>query len=137
MGQSADRVGRSRQSHVRFHHIRARRWRATVRSGKVEQRELAANEPRRDQRFVTRHLLHQKAVGDHQGANGVAQIASQAATAMSTAASSSSTLRQGLYKVFCFAEPEHAAAFMARFGGERFDPTQRGRGARWAAMEAR
>src|SRR5689334_9823482 len=28
------------------------------------------------------------------------------------------------YTVFCFAEPEHAAKFMARFGGERFDPTQ-------------
>jgi len=36
------------------------------------------------------------------------------------------------YKVFCFAEPEDAAAFMARFGGERFDPRQRGRGAWWA-----
>jgi len=39
---------------------------------------------------------------------------------------------KGWYTVFCFAEPEDAAAFMARFGGERFDPKQRGRGARWA-----
>ena len=36
------------------------------------------------------------------------------------------------YKVFCFAEPELAATFMARFSGESFDPKQRGRGARWA-----
>jgi len=36
------------------------------------------------------------------------------------------------YKVFCFADPEHAATFMARFGGERFNPAQRGRGAWWA-----
>jgi len=39
---------------------------------------------------------------------------------------------KGWYTVFCFAEPEDAAAFMAGFGGERFDPKQRGRGARWA-----
>ena len=36
------------------------------------------------------------------------------------------------YRVYCFAKPEDAATFAARFGGERFDPTHRGRGARWA-----
>jgi hypothetical protein len=34
--------------------------------------------------------------------------------------------------VFCFAEEAHAEAFRIRFGGERFDPKQRGRGRRWA-----
>jgi hypothetical protein len=36
------------------------------------------------------------------------------------------------FQVYCFAEAEHAAKFMARFGGERFDPDDRGRGAAWA-----
>ena len=36
------------------------------------------------------------------------------------------------WEVFCFAEEAHAEAFRIRFGGERFDPKQRGRGRRWA-----
>ena len=36
------------------------------------------------------------------------------------------------YQVFCFKDPAHAACFLARFGGEPFDPKQRGRGRRWA-----
>jgi hypothetical protein len=31
--------------------------------------------------------------------------------------------------VFCFAEPADAERFMTRFGGEMFDPKQRGKGA--------
>ena len=34
--------------------------------------------------------------------------------------------------VYCFADPEHAEKFRVRFGGERFDPKDRGRGASWA-----
>ena len=33
--------------------------------------------------------------------------------------------------VYCFADPQHAALFQARFGGEPFDPAERGRGASW------
>jgi hypothetical protein len=36
------------------------------------------------------------------------------------------------YTVFCFAEKDHAAQFMAAFGGEPFDPDERGRGRHWA-----
>jgi hypothetical protein len=36
------------------------------------------------------------------------------------------------YRVYCFAEAEHAAKFILRFGGESFDPGQRGRGSNWA-----
>lgn len=36
------------------------------------------------------------------------------------------------FQVFCFAEAEHAAAFQAKFGGEPFDPRDRGRGSSWA-----
>jgi hypothetical protein len=36
------------------------------------------------------------------------------------------------YQVFCFKDSAHAARFMVRFGGETFDPRQRGRGRRWA-----
>jgi hypothetical protein len=36
------------------------------------------------------------------------------------------------YKVYCFAEADDAAKFMARFGGVKFDPARRGRGANWA-----
>jgi len=36
------------------------------------------------------------------------------------------------WHVFCFAEEAHAEAFQLRFGGERFNPKDRGRGRRWA-----
>jgi hypothetical protein len=36
------------------------------------------------------------------------------------------------FNVYCFADPDHAQRFMARFGGERFKPEERGRGASWA-----
>jgi hypothetical protein len=36
------------------------------------------------------------------------------------------------WRVFCFADPAHAALFRERFGGEPFDPKDRGRGAAWA-----
>jgi hypothetical protein len=34
--------------------------------------------------------------------------------------------------VYCFAEVEHAEKFRIRFGGERFNPKDRGRGSNWA-----
>jgi hypothetical protein len=36
------------------------------------------------------------------------------------------------WQVFCFAKEVDADAFRARFGGEHFDPKDRGRGTRWA-----
>jgi hypothetical protein len=37
------------------------------------------------------------------------------------------------WTVYCFADAEHAKAkFRMRFGGERFNPKDRGRGAHWA-----
>jgi hypothetical protein len=35
------------------------------------------------------------------------------------------------YNVFCFADPSHADLFRERFGGEPFDPRDRGRGSKW------
>jgi hypothetical protein len=35
------------------------------------------------------------------------------------------------FNVYCFAEAADAEKFMARFGGERFDPRQRGKGSNW------
>ncbi|UVC08995.1 hypothetical protein IHQ71_28450 [Rhizobium sp. TH2] len=35
------------------------------------------------------------------------------------------------YNVFCYSLKEDAEAFMARFGGEWFDPRERGKGAKW------
>jgi hypothetical protein len=34
--------------------------------------------------------------------------------------------------VFCFAQKADAKKFLQRFGGQRFDPKQRGKGADWA-----
>jgi hypothetical protein len=39
------------------------------------------------------------------------------------------------HTVFCFADECHAEQFIALFGGERFDPQKRGRGARWAQLK--
>jgi hypothetical protein len=36
------------------------------------------------------------------------------------------------WNVYCFAVAEYAADFKARFGGEAFDPADRGKGASWA-----
>ena len=43
-----------------------------------------------------------------------------------------SVFRNEWFNIYCFAEREHAEQFMARFGGQPFDPRDRGRGARWA-----
>ena len=34
--------------------------------------------------------------------------------------------------VYCFADAEHAEKFRMRFGGERFNPKDRGGGSNWA-----
>lgn len=36
------------------------------------------------------------------------------------------------FNVYCFAEAAHAEKFMKHFAGEKFDPSQRGRGSNWA-----
>ena len=36
------------------------------------------------------------------------------------------------FHVYCFKEAADAQKFMERFGGEKFDPIERGRGANWA-----
>jgi len=36
------------------------------------------------------------------------------------------------FNVYCFAETSDAEKFMQRFGGEKFDPKQRGKGSNWA-----
>ncbi len=35
------------------------------------------------------------------------------------------------YNVFCFATKPHAELFMQKFGGESFDPRDRGKGENW------
>jgi hypothetical protein len=39
------------------------------------------------------------------------------------------------FRVFMFAEEEHADVFREAFGGERMHPSERGKGARWAQWE--
>jgi hypothetical protein len=41
------------------------------------------------------------------------------------------------FHVYCFSEPADAQKFMEKFGGEKFDPTERGRGANWARWRKR
>jgi hypothetical protein len=36
------------------------------------------------------------------------------------------------WNVYCFADAEHAETFMRQFGGEKFDPKERGKGNNWA-----
>jgi hypothetical protein len=43
-----------------------------------------------------------------------------------------SVFREEWFNVYCFAEVEHAEKFSARFGGQPFDPTMRGSGAKCA-----
>jgi hypothetical protein len=48
-----------------------------------------------------------------------------------------SVFDKGWFHVYCFAECEHAQRFMKRFGGEKFDPSQRGKGSSWARWNRR
>jgi hypothetical protein len=41
------------------------------------------------------------------------------------------------FHVYCFSEPADARKFMERFSGEKFDPSERGRGANWAQWRKR
>jgi hypothetical protein len=41
------------------------------------------------------------------------------------------------FHVYCFEKPEDAEKFKQRFGGETFDPSQRGRGRNWAHWRRR
>ena len=36
------------------------------------------------------------------------------------------------FHIYCFEKPEDADKFTQRFGGEKFDPKQRGKGSNWA-----
>ena len=36
------------------------------------------------------------------------------------------------FHVYCFSDPADADKFLQRFGGEKFDPKQRGKGSNWA-----
>ena len=36
------------------------------------------------------------------------------------------------FTIYCFAEAGDAVKFIAKFGGETFDPKQRGKGSNWA-----
>lgn len=36
------------------------------------------------------------------------------------------------FNIYCFAEAADAEKFKKRFGGEKFDPKQRGKGSNWA-----
>ena len=37
-----------------------------------------------------------------------------------------------VFHVYCFSDPADADKFLQRFGGEKFDPKQRGKGSNWA-----
>jgi len=41
------------------------------------------------------------------------------------------------FHVYCFSEAADAEKFKQRFGGEAFDPSQRGRGSNWAHWHRR
>jgi hypothetical protein len=36
------------------------------------------------------------------------------------------------FHIYCFSDPADADKFLQRFGGEKFDPKQRGKGSNWA-----
>jgi hypothetical protein len=39
------------------------------------------------------------------------------------------------FNVYCFSDPADVDKFMQRFGGEKFDPKQKGKGSDWARWE--
>ena len=41
------------------------------------------------------------------------------------------------FHVYCFKQPADTQNFLEKFGGERFDPSERGRGANWVRWRKR
>jgi hypothetical protein len=60
------------------------------------------------------------------------KAAVNARTCRSARAATRSSTKIKWFNVYCFAEPRDAEKFMQWFGGERFDPKQRGKGSNWA-----
>ena len=86
---------------------------------------------------VDRGWPHQVALPASASLNGGYKIIRELCKDLSLCPRGHSVFREEWFNVYCFTEAEHAERFMAKFGGERFYPSQRGRGAKWAMWKNR
>ena len=82
---------------------------------------------------IDRGWPHQVALPASASRNGGYKIIHEFCEDLSLCSRGHAVFHDGVwFNVYCFAEPAHAAKFMQRFGGETFDPGQKGKGGRWA-----
>jgi hypothetical protein len=83
--------------------------------------------------MVDRDWPHQVALPASASANGGYQVIHALCKDLSLCPRGHSVVHEGeWFNVYCFAKLEDAEKFMQRFGGEKFEPKQRGRGSNWA-----
>ncbi len=83
--------------------------------------------------MIDRGWPHQVALPARASLNGGYKIIHEFCAGLSLCARGHSVVYEGeWYNVYCFADPGDAQKFLQRFGGEPFDPAQRGKGSRWA-----
>jgi hypothetical protein len=84
---------------------------------------------------IDREWPYQVALPGSTSLNGGYKIIREFCKDLSLCPRGHSVFRDEWFNVYCFAKPEHAERFLARFGGEKFHPSQRGRGAKWAVWK--
>jgi len=81
---------------------------------------------------VDRGWPHQVALPESASRGGGYKTIHDFCKALSLCPRGHSVCRDGeWFKIYCFADAADAEKFMARFGGEKFDPRRRGKGSNW------
>jgi len=87
---------------------------------------------------IDRGWPHQVALPASASLNGGYEVIHEFCNDLSLCSRGHSVAHNGeWFNVYCFSERTDAERFMARFGGEKFDPRQRGKGSNWAHWRRR
>jgi hypothetical protein len=82
---------------------------------------------------IDRSWPHQVAIPASAAANGGYKAMQEFCATLSLCPRGHAVFHEGeWFDIYCFADPDDANKFMQRFGGEHFDPRQRGKGSSWA-----
>jgi hypothetical protein len=85
---------------------------------------------------IDRGWPHQVALPASASQNGGYKVIHEFCKSLSLCPRGHSVFRLKWFNIYCFADRADAEKFLAKFGGQWFDPTKRGKGARWAQWPA-